>query len=60
MHTFNYDDVKNKIDHKNVLVFTDKNDLKEKIRKIKWLKTNLLLMSSGNFQEINFKRIIRS
>ena len=60
MHPFNYEDVKKKIDHKNVLVFTDKNDLKEKIRKINWLKTNLLLMSSGNFQEINFKQVIRS
>ncbi len=60
MHPFNKDDVQNKIDHKNVLVFTDKNDLKEKIRKIKWFKTNLLLMSSGNFHEINFKQIIHS
>jgi UDP-N-acetylmuramate: L-alanyl-gamma-D-glutamyl-meso-diaminopimelate ligase len=60
MCSFSNDDVQNKIDHKDVLIFNDKNDLKEKISKIKWVKTNLLLMSSGNFQEINFKQIIHS
>ena len=48
------------IDHKRVKVFDCSDKLANQIKKNKWLNTNLLLMSSGNFQGLNFQKIIHS
>ena len=48
------------IDHKRVKVFDCSDKLANQIKKNKWSNTNLLLMSSGNFQGLNFHKIIHS
>ena len=48
------------INHKRVKVFDGTDELVNQIKKTKWLNTNLLLMSSGNFQGLNFHKITHS
>ena len=48
------------INHQNIRVFNNSIDLINIIQLENWKATNLLLMSSGNFQGINFKKIIHS
>jgi UDP-N-acetylmuramate: L-alanyl-gamma-D-glutamyl-meso-diaminopimelate ligase len=38
----------------NVTVYTNSNELLEELRKMKWSDRNLLLMTSGNFDGVNF------
>ncbi|MBQ6068789.1 MAG: peptidoglycan synthetase [Bacteroidales bacterium] len=40
-----------------VRVFTDSKQMVEELRKMKWQDSNLLMMSSGNFDGIDFKQL---
>ena len=51
--------VKNAFASENVEVFIDSNKLVEKLLSINYNKKNLLLMSSGNFDGINFKEFVK-
>ncbi|HNW98967.1 MAG TPA: Mur ligase family protein [Bacteroidales bacterium] len=46
--------VQKAFDRKDILVYTDSNVLVNDLLKLNWEKRNLLLMSSGNFDGINF------
>ena len=48
-------DVLNAFDTQNVKVFTDSNLLVKELSSLNWNNTNLLLMSSGNFDGIDFE-----
>jgi UDP-N-acetylmuramate: L-alanyl-gamma-D-glutamyl-meso-diaminopimelate ligase len=41
----------------NVIVFTSSADLVDELRKIEWVNRNLLLMTSGNFDGIDFVKL---
>ena len=43
---------------KDLIVFTDSNKLKEFLKSQEWKNKNLLMMSSGNFNNINLKKLI--
>ena len=43
---------------KNLMVFTDSQKLKDYLQSLDWKHKNLLMMSSGNFDGINFEKII--
>ena len=51
------DDVRFAFNKKNLTIITDNNQLKKHLKKIYHNNTNLLLMSSGNFNKINFNEI---
>jgi len=51
--------VKNAFASENVEVFIDSNKLVEKLLSINYNEKNLLLMSSGNFDGINFKEFVK-
>ncbi len=43
--------------HSNMIVFTDKEEMLEALRAMKWRKRNLLMMSSGTFDKTNLNRL---
>ena len=43
--------------NERVRVFTDSKQMVEELRKMKWQDANLLMMSSGNFDGIDFKQL---
>ena len=43
---------------KDLLVFTDTIKLEKHLNNLNWEKTNLLMMSSGNFEGINLENLI--
>ncbi len=49
------DQVKQAFQREDILVFTDSEKLKEYLLKLNYEKSNLLLMSSGNFDGVNLK-----
>ena len=51
------DDVRFAFNKKNLTIITDNNQLKKHLKKVYHNNTNLLLMSSGNFNKINFNEI---
>jgi len=51
------EDVKENFGNKNLLVFTNSDLLKEELTKYKFINTNLLMMSSGNYDGINFDEL---
>ncbi len=46
-------------EHSNITVFTDSQKLIAQLLSIKWKNKNLLLMSSGNFSGIDFKKFAK-
>ncbi|MBR1517863.1 MAG: peptidoglycan synthetase [Bacteroidales bacterium] len=50
--------VKRAFSNDNVRVFTDSHEMLDYVRSLKWDNTNLLMMSSGNFDGIKFDEII--
>ncbi|MBF91696.1 MAG: peptidoglycan synthetase, partial [Rickettsiales bacterium] len=53
-------DVLNAFDTQNVKVFTDSNLLVKELYSLNWNNTNLLLMSSGNFDGIDFENLAQN
>ncbi len=53
------DEVKTAFNHPNITVYTDKDKLLNALRRHKWEKKNLLLMSSGNFGGTNLKALAK-
>ena len=53
-------DVLNAFDTQNVKVFTDSNLLVKELSSLNWNNTNLLLMSSGNFDGIDFENLAQN
>jgi UDP-N-acetylmuramate: L-alanyl-gamma-D-glutamyl-meso-diaminopimelate ligase len=49
--------VKGEFDQNNVQVFTKGSDLKEYLSKQNWQETNLLMMSSGNFDGLDLNEL---
>ena len=60
MQLFSKEDVFRLINHKKIKVFDDKSELVKVFNETVWVETNLLLMSSGTFQGLDFKELIRS
>jgi len=52
--------VKEAFDNDNLEVFTDSSALLEKLYAENWASKNLLLMSSGNFDGIDYKALVKS
>ncbi len=52
-------DVFNAFDNKKLIIHTNALNLKKFLNNIEWEKSNLLIMSSGNFDNINFNEIIK-
>ena len=50
--------IKKAFNHKDIKVFTNSKELKNHLKKIDWNNTNLLMMSSGNFNNINLNNLI--
>ncbi len=51
------EEVKNAFNSDNITVFTDSNDLVENLKSINWNNKNLLMMSSGNFDGVDFDEL---
>ena len=49
--------VKDSFANERVRVFTDSKQMVEELRKMHWQDANLLMMSSGNFDGIDFKQL---
>ena len=45
--------------HKDLLVFTNSKELEHHLRSLNWNNQNLLMMTSGNFNEINLNNLIK-
>lgn len=60
LHVFSKKDILSLINHNNIRVFDDVDELGQAIHETLWVNTNLLLMSSGHFQGLDFKKIIHS
>ena len=45
------------INHHNIIILKNKESLEAKLKNIQLLNANLLLMSSGNFSDINLENI---
>ncbi len=54
---FSKKDILKEISHPNIKVIDNKEELINCIKQNVWLNSNLLLMSSGNFQNINFMNL---
>ena len=54
---FSKNDVYNAFGSSNVKVFTSSKDLEKELYSKKWLNSNLLMMSSGNFDGLDFKKL---
>ena len=54
---FSKNDVYNAFGSSNVKVFTSSKDLEKELYSKKWLNSNLLMMSSGNFDGLDFKEL---
>tara|TARA_B110000116_G_C16459144_1_gene412932 strand:- start:317 stop:655 length:339 start_codon:yes stop_codon:yes gene_type:complete len=46
-------------ERKDLLVFTNSTKLKNHLKSLEWENQNLLIMSSGNFNGIEFKKLIK-
>ena len=55
---FNQKDLLSLINHNKVLIFNNSSELEQSILKENWNKKNLLLMSSGNFNGLNFNSLL--
>jgi UDP-N-acetylmuramate: L-alanyl-gamma-D-glutamyl-meso-diaminopimelate ligase len=53
----NLDDVKSGFANKSLKVYTDSSELFTMLKNLNWDNSNLLLMSSGNFDGINFVKL---
>ena len=51
------EEVKNAFNSDNITVFTDSNDLVENLKSNNWNNKNLLMMSSGNFDGLDFDEL---
>ena len=51
------EEVKNAFNSDNITVFTDSNDLVESLKSNNWENKNLLMMSSGNFDGVDFDKL---
>ena len=51
------EEVKNAFNSDNITVFTDSNDLVESLKSNNWKNKNLLMMSSGNFDGVDFDEL---
>jgi len=47
-------------DRKDLMVFTDSEKLEKYLNKLNWENTNLLMMSSGTFEEMEFRKLINT
>lgn len=52
------DEVKKSFDREDLIVFTEKDELQDFLNARTWMKSNLLLMSSGNFRGLEVQGII--
>ena len=59
IRVFSKKDLSVLINHKKVIIFNDPNEIETLILKEKWDNKNLLLMSSGNFNGLNFKNLLQ-
>jgi len=57
---FSKKDLLQLIKHKNINVLNNANELIDNFKQINWSNSNLLLMSSGDFQGLDFKELIHS
>lgn len=53
-------DVLNAFKRKDLIVFTDSDELVKYLKSIEWINKNLLMMSSGNFDGIDFNQLADS
>ena len=53
------EEVKNAFNSDNITVFTDSNDLVESLKSNNWNNKNLLMMSSGNFDGVDFDELAK-
>jgi UDP-N-acetylmuramate: L-alanyl-gamma-D-glutamyl-meso-diaminopimelate ligase len=51
------EEVKNAFNSNNITVFTDSNDLVKALKTNNWQNKNLLMMSSGNFDGVDFDKL---
>ena len=51
------DEVRKAFNSDNITVFTDSNDLVENLKSNNWENKNLLMMSSGNFDGVDFDEL---
>jgi UDP-N-acetylmuramate: L-alanyl-gamma-D-glutamyl-meso-diaminopimelate ligase len=51
------EEVKNAFNSNNIIVFTDSNDLVKALKTNNWQNKNLLMMSSGNFDGVDFDKL---
>ena len=58
LEPFTVNDVKKAFDHPDLEVFTDSSALIKKLKKHQWSLTNLLIMTSGNFDGIDIKAFV--
>jgi len=54
----NKEDIYNAFNKKELVIYTDTELLKKHLISIEWHNQNLLMMSSGNFDNIDFKKLI--
>jgi UDP-N-acetylmuramate: L-alanyl-gamma-D-glutamyl-meso-diaminopimelate ligase len=57
LEELNVDEVKEAFNNPDIKVFTDAKELENYLRSISWNKTNLLLMSSGNYGGMDLKSL---
>ena len=56
--TITEDQIRNSFSKENLLIFKKSEELKLFLRSINWKEKNLLMMSSGDFNGINFETLI--
>jgi len=54
-----YQDIIKGFNREDLKIFTDSEELLTFLKEIKWINKNILMMSSGNFNNINIKEIIQ-
>ena len=52
------EEIQKHFNHPNLEVFTKKEDLEDYLIRMDWNKQNLLLMSSGNFQGMDYEQFL--
>ncbi|MCD4681322.1 MAG: peptidoglycan synthetase [Bacteroidales bacterium] len=57
--TLNTTDIKKAFGRSNVRIFTDSDLMIKELTKIRWKEKNLLMMSSGNFNGVDFKELAK-
>lgn len=52
--------IKSAFNHKNLMVFTDNTSLQQHLKTLAWSNTNLVMMSSGNFNGLELKQLAQN